>query len=92
MFYPVSVKHVQRMIVARDGGRGGVKAVGNDNGSSDTATAALIYARYAGFDDKKASRFAVAAAVLNTESMEAVHESLDADLVLSYMEKIHERA
>ena len=69
-----------------------VKAVGNDNGSSDTATAALIYARYAGFDDKKASRFAVAAAVLNTESMEAVHESLDADLVLSYMEKIHERA
>lgn len=92
VFYPVSVKRVQRMMLTHDGGRGGVKAVGNDNGSSDTATAALIYARYAGFDDKKASRFAVAAAVLNTESMEAVHESLDADLVLSYMEKIHERA
>lgn len=91
-FYPVPVKRVQRMMLSRGNGSDGVKAVGNDNGSSDAATAALIYARYNDFDNSKTGRFAVAAAALNTESIQAVHESLDPRLVFERMENIHERA
>lgn len=90
-FYPVPLKRVQRMIVAHGNGGEGVRAVGNDNGSSDAATAALIYARYNHFDNTKTGRFAVAAAALNTESVEAVHESMTPELVMERMENIHER-
>ena len=75
-FYPVQVKRMQRMMLARGNGNDGVRAVGNDNGSSDVATAALIYARYNDFDSSKTGRFAVAAAALNTESVLPVPESV----------------
>ena len=91
-FYPVPVKRVQRMMLARGNGNMGVEAVGNDNGSSDVATAALIYARYNEFDSAKTGRFAVAAASLNTESVQPVHESFTPELISRRMENIHERA
>nr|WP_308582734.1 PfkB family carbohydrate kinase [uncultured Gardnerella sp.] len=91
-FYPVPVKRVQRMMLAHGNGNVGVEAVGNDNGSSDAATAALIYARYNEFDPAKTGRFAVAAAALNTESMQPVHESLNPELIANRMVDIHERA
>lgn len=91
-FYPVPLRRVQRMIVSRGNGSEGAKAVGNDNGSSDTATAALIYARYNHFDNSKTGRFAVAAAALNMESVEAVHEAMTPELVEERMQSIHERA
>lgn len=86
------VKRVQRMMLAHGNGNIGVEAVGNDNGSSDAATAALIYARYNEFDSAKTGRFAVAAAALNTESMQPVHESLNPELIANRMVDIHERA
>lgn len=90
IFYPESVKRVHRKLVANDGGRAGMLAAGNDNGSSDTAAAALIYAHYSGFDSVKTGRFAVAAAMLNTESVQPVHDALSANLVLSRMDAIRE--
>lgn len=91
-FYPVPVKRVQRMMLAHGNGNAGVEAVGNDNGSSDVATAALIYARYNDFDAATTGRFAVAAAALNTDSVQTVHESLTPELINSRMANIHERA
>lgn len=91
-FYPVPVKRVQRMMLTRGNSNVGVKAVGNDNGSSDAATAALIYARYNEFDSSKTGRFAVAAAALNTESMQPVHESFNPELISQRMTNIHEHA
>lgn len=90
VFYPVPVKRAQRKFVVVDNGRDGMLRVGNDNGSSDTAAAALAYARIAGFDASKAGRFAVAAALLNTESVQPVHEQLDVQLITSRMEQIRE--
>lgn len=78
-------------MLAKGNGNIGVEAVGNDNGSSDAATAALIYARYNDFDAAKTGRFAVAAAALNTESVQPVHESFTPELIMNRMANVHER-
>ena len=52
----------------------------------------MIYARYNHFDNSKTGRFAVAAAALNMESVEAVHEAMTPELVEERMQSIHERA